>query len=388
MVCRDLGSRGALVGAAFAGAAVAVMLAPATPAVANETCQVGMPGIAVCGAAPDLARDLSRRRVGRTLATDPAAERLGRLAAPNTGSTPFSMSAGGGNATDFNTSLNQWGSALSAADAQALKDAKLTLDEDIPLPKLPKAQPSKFDLWAAGRREAFTEDGAVSKKSSAFTTYLGADYRASRDFLFGGMVQLDDSRQSIIAAPEAIDGKAFMAGPYMAYRLTPHVTLDAKAGWGSADDSAVAEHGNARFTSERMQSEAKLSGNWGFDRWQLSQSGAVTYLGEQSDAAGSSVDVTRLSVGPELKRQFDTKSGASVEPFAFFKSSLDLNDASVAEPVSRNTLGAGVSLIKPENFDIRATADYTESTSGASGVNEPVATGKVQVKVPSNVLGF
>ncbi|MET0688987.1 MAG: hypothetical protein ABWY38_07310 [Methyloceanibacter sp.] len=47
----------------------------------------------------------------------------------------------------------------------------------------------------------------------------------------------------------------------------------------------------------------------------------MTYLGESTDAIGNSVDVTWLSVGAELKRHFDTKSGASVEPFAFFKSS-------------------------------------------------------------------
>jgi hypothetical protein len=86
-----------------------------------------------------------------------------------------------------------------------------------------------------------------------------------------------------------------------------------------------------------------------------------------------------------VKRHFDTKGGASVEPFAFFKSSLDLGDASFAEPVARNTLDAGLSLIKPENFDIRATADYTESTSSAVA---PAATGKVQVSVPSSILGF
>ena len=242
--------------------------------------------------------------------------------------------------------------------------------------------PEPFDLWAKRRVESFNEDG--TKKLGA-ATYVGADYRASRDFLLGGMVQLDDSRQSIVAASEAANGKAFMAGPYMAYRLTPHVTLDAKAGWGAADDSAVAQTGNARFATDRMQSEAKLSGNWGYKQWQFSQSGAVTYLGEQTDAIGNSVAVTRLSVGPELKRQFDTKGGASVEPFAFFKSSLDLGDAAFAAPVARNTLGAGVSLIKPENFDIRATADYTESANHADA---PSTTGKVQVSVPSSILGF
>jgi Autotransporter beta-domain len=173
-----------------------------------------------------------------------------------------------GSATDFNTSLSQWGSALSAADAEALERAKLSLDADVPLPKPVKPRPSPFDLWAKGRVESLNEDGA--KRVGAATTYVGADYRASRDFLFGGMVQLDESRQSIVAAPEAADGKAFLAGPYMAYRLTPHVTLDAKAGWGGADDSAMAQTGTARFATERMQSEAKLSGNWGYRQWQFS----------------------------------------------------------------------------------------------------------------------
>jgi hypothetical protein len=289
----------------------------------------------------------------------------------------------GSSATDFNTSLNQWGSALSAADAEALDRAKLSLDKDIPLPKPIKARPSPFDVWAKGRVESANEDG--TKRIGAATTYVGADYKASRDFLFGGMVQLDDSRQSIVAAPEAADGKAFMAGPYMAYRVTPHVTLDAKAGWGAADDSAFAETGNARFATDRLQSEAKLSGNWGYGQWQFNQSGAVTYLGEQTDAIGNSVDVTRFSVGPEVKRHFDTKGGAAVEPFAFFKSSLDLGDTALADPVARNTVGAGVSLIKPENFDIRATADYTESTNSADA---PATTGKVQVSVPSSIFGF
>jgi hypothetical protein len=60
----------------------------------------------------------------------------------------------------------------------------------------------------------------------------------------------------------------------------------------------------------------------------LSQSGAITYLDEASKGAmpggQTSIDVTRLSIGPELKRRVDMSSGLSVEPFAFFKSSLDL----------------------------------------------------------------
>jgi len=354
-------------------------------------CPIGAPGIAVCGAAPDLAEDLSRRRVNRTLATNPAGERLGRLDGSGTSGSgePFAMTPDGNN-TNFNTSLTQWSSALSAAELERLKQIKDASGESLVLPKTVRSAPAKFDMWAKGRRESLTEDGATAKEVDALTTYVGADYRMSQDFLFGGLVQFDEAHQNILTTPDAIDGKAFMAGPYMAYRLTPHVTVDAKAAWGSAQDSAMIGDDSAHFDTVRMLSEAKVKGSWAINQWQLSQSGAVTYFDETGHSgiggiAGTSVDVTRLSVGPELKRQFDTGKGASVEPFAFFKSSVDLSDAAFQDPAALNTVGSGVVLAKPENFNIRAQADYTESTDD---ISVPEARGKVSVSVPSSILGF
>ncbi|MEX2166419.1 MAG: hypothetical protein WD852_05280 [Methyloceanibacter sp.] len=387
---RGLGSIRAYPTLPVAGVAAAALLAFAGPGAASEMCPIGAPGIAVCGAAPDLAEDLSRRRVNRTLATNPAGERLDRLDGSGaTGSgQPFAMTPDGNN-TNFNTSLTQWSSAFTAAELERLKQAKEAAGEDYVLPKPVKSAP-KFDMWAKGRRESLTEDGATAKEVDALTTYVGADYRMSQDFLFGGLVQFDESRQSIVTAPDAIDGKAFMAGPYMAYRLTPHVVLDAKAAWGSAQDSAMVGADSAHFATQRMLNEAKVKGSWAINQWQLSQSGAVTYFDETSNSdiggiAGTSVDVTRLSVGPELKRQFDTGSGASVEPFAFFKSSVDLSEMALQDPAALNTVGGGVVLTKPENFNIRTQADYSESTDD---ISEPVASGKVSVSVPSTVFGF
>jgi hypothetical protein len=99
---------------------------------------------------------------------------------------------------------------------------------------------------------------------------------------------------------------------------------------------------------------------------------------------GASIDVTRFTVGPELKRHIDTGNGASIEPFAFFKSSLDLADATWAAPLAHNTIGGGVTLAKPDNYNLRAVVDFTESNDGA----DQVATGKVLVTVPSRLLGF
>lgn len=387
---RDLRLNGAYLAAPVAGVALAALLASASYAPAADNCPIGAPGIAVCGAAPDLARDLSKRRVNRTLATNPASDRLNRLdgSGSSDATTPFAMTPDGDNA-NFNTSLTQWSAALSAAELERLKKVKEAAGEDLALPKQIKS-PTKFDLWAKGRSESFSEYGAAEKEGGALTTYVGADYRMSHDFLFGGLVQFDESRQTIVAAPDAIDGKAFMAGPYMAYRLNPHVVVDAKAAWGTGQDSAMAGDDSVHFATARMLSEAKVKGSWAINQWQLSQMGAVTYLDETSASnigsiAGTSVDVTRFSMGPELKRQFDTRNGASVEPFAFFKSSLDLSEVGFQDSAASNTVGGGVVLAKPENFNIRAQADYTESMDD---ISMPEARGKVSVTVPSSLFGF
>ena len=160
---------------------------------------------------------------------------------------------------------------------------------------------------------------------------MGADYRVGKDFLLGGMVEVDEARQSVISLPEGADGTAYMAGPYVAYQLTPHLQVDAKTAWGTGQNSATTGSETTAFDTDRMLTEAKVSGKWGWKAWQLSQSGALTYVDETSAGIagmpGTSIDVTRFTVGPELKRRIDTGHGASIEPFAFFKSSLDLGEA-------------------------------------------------------------
>jgi hypothetical protein len=114
----------------------------------------------------------------------------------------------------------------------------------------------------------------------------------------------------------------------------------------------------------------------------------LTYFDEtRPDAipgSDSSFDVTRFTLGPELKHHFETGSGASIEPFAFFKSSLDLAESDWNAPVGRNTVGGGIQLAKPDKYRIRAAADFAEDTGGGG----EATTDKIQVSVPSSLLGF
>ena len=365
----------------LAVAAGLLLLALPQPTWAQDAC-LDETGAGVCADRSALAEDLLRRRVNRTLAVTPADERFNRLNTPGTSAAiPFDMTPDGSN-TNFRTSLSQWSSSLSAADQARLKEVSEASDVALPLPRAVRPAPSKFDVWAKGRREDFSGEG------DAFTTFMGADYRANNDLLIGGMLQVDEASQTTLATPDTAAGTAYMTGPYLAYRVTPHITFDAKAAFGMGEDNTIVGDERADFATQRMLSEAKITGQWGWQGWQLSQSGAISYFDETSsaltDISGTSVDVTRLSVGPELKRRFEA-GGASIEPFAFFKSSVDLSGTGLTDPNALNTIGAGVTLAEPENYSIRATAGYSESTATP---DTGAATGKVSVTVPTSILGF
>lgn len=194
--------------------AVAVMLAAITvPAFAEDICSDEAVWTGSCGPSSTLTEDLMRRRVDRTLATDPAKDRVHRLNGSGTvpGVTPFAMTPDGDN-TNFNTSLTQWGSSLSAADKAALEQAKTKFGDELTLPKPAEPVEPDFDIWAKGRRELFSEEGDIAKQGNALTTFVGADYRVRKEFLVGGMVQVDESRQTVLAAPDAVDGTAYKIG--------------------------------------------------------------------------------------------------------------------------------------------------------------------------------
>ncbi len=365
-------------------AAFGLLLAWATGAAA-QACGTGAE--TACGYAPPLSRDTLQSRVDRTLAVDPTQHRsTARLnRSPGQGATaPFAIRPDG-DKTNFSTSLTQWGSAFSAADTRKIEEAKNGFAKDLALPKPVRTQALALDVWAESRREEFREERDRGKRSNTQTTYVGADYRLKSKVLFGAMVQFDDTQKNFSTARDGVETEAYMAGPYVAYRVTPNLTLGARAAWGGANDSTYDGARSASFATSRALTQAHVNGNWDLGKWKLMQSTAVTYVDETAVASASglnetSIDATRFSTGPELKRPIDAGDGNSVEPFAFFKTSLELDDPRVRPDTARNTLGGGLMLSKPESYSIRATAERSESV-GALTPDEEM-TGKVSVSVP------
>ncbi len=74
--------------------------------------------------------------------------------------------------------------------------------------------------------------------------------------------------------------------------------------------------------------------------------------------------------------------GSSLEPFAFFKTSFDLDDIKVGPGVARSTIGGGL-VVNDADFAVNNDlADYSE-TVGAEIPDQSLA-GKVLVSVPLN----
>jgi hypothetical protein len=216
------------------------------------------------------------------------------------------------------------------------------------------------------------------------TTYFGADYRVGSDVLIGAMVQRADRSTNPLIDGEETGPDAYLAGPYAAYRLSPNLVLGARAAWGEASDVTTSENDQQSLARNRLLTEARLSGNWAVGKWQLMPAASITYVDDTAIASISGLSdtaaQTRLTAGPQIRRQFNAGDAGSLEPFAFFKTSLGLDSIMVLPDAARNTIGGGVALNQPDGYSIQATANFSE-TVGAELPDAEVA-GKVSLLMP------
>jgi hypothetical protein len=239
-------------------------------------------------------------------------------------------------------------------------------------------------VWAESRQ---APPQAFDSAPAPTTTYFGADYRVGSDLLLGAMVQRDDRIVTLPIGVELTATDAYVAGPYAAYRLSPNLVLGARASWGKASNGWTLASEEADFTTDRLLTEARLSGSWGLGEWRLMPAAAVTHVDEIAISAipglaEASVTTTRFTAGPELRRSIDLGLGSSLEPFAYFKTSFDLDDIKVGPGVARSTIGGGLVVNDADGYLVQAIGDYSE-TLGAAIPDQSLA-GKVLVSVPLN----
>ena len=192
----------------------------------------------------------------------------------------------------------------------------------------------KFDVWAEAQIQDFDFQGADGDFS---ILYFGADYLVSDNVLIGGLVQVDDF--SLNDANEAgyVSGDGFLAGPYATVRLGEKLYVDARAAWGSSDNS-VNPLGSFTddFDTNRALYAGTLTGDWTFKnqlsiRPELSLKHLSESQEEYTDSLGviipeQTVNLGELSFGPRVSKPISFGRRWTMTPFGEVKGIYNFGD--------------------------------------------------------------
>ncbi len=189
----------------------------------------------------------------------------------------------------------------------------------------------KLDVWAEARvsqSEQRIEDNGAKYEidGNGGTLYLGADYLLQPGLMIGGLLQLDQYRESYDAFGMGAGEHGVMFGPYASVRLAPDVFFDARAAWGSAENEVDTPAGTRlSFDTERQLFRSRLSGNRKLFGLQFTPSVALAMvesrladpvslppegLGEENSVIG------RLGLGSGLSYRIALDDGAFLQPNA------------------------------------------------------------------------
>ena len=351
---------------------------------------------------PDRARNF--RRLNKSLFGG------GATSSSGTGtSAPFNLGLsgsedGGSQRFSFGTSLQQMyasksrpaAATPSATDSGKIDNEKMSLGG----PTSAYAAPSlnqNFDVWVEAHGTWFdAEKSDSSGRVGLF--YGGADYLLTPGLLAGVMVQFDVMDESSIKLGSTVEGHGWLAGPYIAARLTPNLYFDARAEWGESTNT-VSPFGTYtdKFSTDRWLTRADLTGNWEWDAWRFTPSIGVTYFEEKRDAyidtngisiKGATATLGRMTFGPEIGHRFTLDSGIVLEPFVSLQGVWDfdkdlapfVNGVAAGTSEFRGKVQAGVTLLAPQSgTTVRATGSFDglgddsfKAYSGQLWINIPV----------------
>ncbi|MEO1544021.1 MAG: hypothetical protein AAFR75_08395, partial [Pseudomonadota bacterium] len=314
-----------------------------------------------------ISRDLSAPSIG-----DERKWRLQGKPAPS--SKPVDVEAQGTTAR-VSTSLQHVHKYFSDKDLEKRAGVGAFLPDDIELPEVKPARPPRLDIWT--RTEVTDVPDASTTRS--MTGRVGMDYKLKANTLIGARIETNSLDQGTSGPNET----GVLAGPYVATKIAPGLTLEADSAFGTARTQF---NDQGETSSNRRHVRAGLKGDWKLKGYTFAPSAHVTHLRDTSqDSGGPAIERRALEINPKLKRTFETTTGTQITPFVDYTTTLDL-EAVAAPGVSQTSeeieqrLGAGVTISKSDAFDLNATADL-ERIDGAQARN---VRSKLRLDVPLN----
>lgn len=216
---------------------------------------------------------------------------------------------------------------------------------------------SRFDVWGELSVSKLGYDGHDGLFSVA---YLGADYLLDSRALVGVLAQADSFNLDSGASPGAAEGDGWMAGPYFTAKLAPQLYVDARAAWGTSDNSVSPLGGvSDAFDTSRALYSTSLIGRFDIDNdLTLRPELTLRYFREDQGAyidrwgvsvPGNVYDQGEVRLAPRVERRFEFDNGWVARPYlgADLIYSFGLPDSSRSLEDLRGRLEAGGALNRP-----------------------------------------
>ncbi len=208
-----------------------------------------------------------------------------------------------------------------------------------------------LELWVEANYTTAKDDFTLGSIDSEFgIVYVGADIQPSENLMVGLLASFDWAKESIkgdempsLAAPMAfgkkqqgnalqdyfseniidqkISGTGWMAGPYMAARLSEKLFLSARIAAGGSNNDLTLDNRvtDDPFETDRFLARTALTGNHNFGDFRFTPTASVTWFKETSKAyiskTGVPIPKTELKLGraelkPEIAWRHDLSDGA------------------------------------------------------------------------------
>jgi len=279
---------------------------------------------------------------------------------------------------EFFTSLSMMRQAAAAKPAAMEKDASggmgLKAGGKMPAPTF---TPMPFNAWLDLRDSYFIDTSSGTKfTGNGQVLTSGVDYKFNPAVIGGVMAEADWLHDSADATGAAGTVHGWMAGPYLAVKVTPNVTLGARASWGtSSTDLTPFGTFTDTYGSTRSLYAASVTGNWKMGAWRFIPEASVLHFSQISngytDALGVYIDgqqqgLGRATAGPRVSYSYQSRDGTRIEPSAGLAAVYDFDVTGLpanAQATGANglrgkaDLGLGVTLPNGFNFSGNGTYD-------------------------------
>ncbi|MEP2152863.1 MAG: autotransporter outer membrane beta-barrel domain-containing protein, partial [Roseobacter sp.] len=153
--------------------------------------------------------------------------------------------------------------------------------------------------------------------------HLGADYLINPDLLAGISLQFDTLTDSSASSGTSIDGRGWLAGPYVTARLAPNLIFDGRMSWGRSSNDLVTSLSSGSFDTNRFLIDLNLSGNFDWKDWVISPNFSLSYIEDDQDTFVDSLNVTvpgqkvslgQIKFGPTFSTTMEGRNHMIIQP--------------------------------------------------------------------------